>query len=215
MPDIEPSVPVTPPKRRLYKRVVACVAIALAVAGVAAGSKHGRHYVFAKRFAVVEPGQLYRSGQLKPWPLKRVIDERHIHTVLSLLEDDASSTDQANEQAILKQRGVAFVRIPMPGNGRGDFDALDKAAAVIADAQQRPLLVHCAAGQMRTSAAYAAWRLRYCGWTLDQVLAETAKYDVTPEEHPAFCEHLRRYYETRIRPSVAERQPAGGEAPGS
>ncbi len=162
------------------------------------GIKYGRHHVLAKRFAVVVPGQLYRSGYLEQWPLARVIRKYRLKTVLTLMTNEPDMPYQQKEEALLKREGVALVRVGMPGDGCADFDLLDRAAEAIADESRRPLLVHCAAGVCRTGAAYAAWRMKYCGWDVDQALAEAGRYGITPRRKPQLCEHLRRYYESLV-----------------
>ena len=125
------------------------------------------------------------------------------------MSDEPDMAHQQKEEAILEREGVALIRIGMPGDGCADFDLLDQAADVIADQAHRPLLVHCAAGVHRTSAAYAAWRMKHCGWSLDQALAEAAKYGVTVGGEPELCEHLGGYFESRI--ALPRTQKPGGQ----
>lgn len=68
--------------------------------------------------------------------------------------------------------GIHAVRIPMPGNGCGDFAALDRAADVLNNADNYPIFFHCQAGKQRSNAALAAYRMRHGGWSLDQALKE-------------------------------------------
>lgn len=194
-----------PHRRRAFRAAI----IVLAVIGVTLGIKYTRHHVFPKRFAVVEEGELYRSGYLETWPLERVIEKHQLRTVLTLMNDEPGTPRQENERATLRAADVELVRIGMPGDGRGAFDDLDAAAAVIADERRRPLLVHCAAGVHRTTAAYAAWRMKYCGWDIGQALEEAARYGITPQSKPELCDHLRRYYEERVQAGdVPETPPA-------
>jgi len=72
----------------------------------------------------------------------------------------------------VRERGLDFKLIPMPGDGLADFDKLDQAADWIKDHEGRPVYVHCAAGVNRTGAAIAAYRVKHCGWTLQRALAE-------------------------------------------
>ena len=182
------------------------VAIAVVIVGAGAGVKYGRHYVLAKRFAVVVPGQLYRSGYLEPWPLQRMIRKYDLETVLTLTTNEPDMPHQQKEEAVLERDGVALIRIGMPGDGRADFDLLDRAAEVIADEPHRPLLVHCAAGVHRTGAAYAAWRMKYCGWNADRALAEAGEHGITLRRKPELCEHLRRYYASRVLATGSRRK---------
>jgi len=182
---------------RRTRRMVGVAALVLAVVCVLV-IKYGRHHVWPKRFYVVEPGALYRSGRLEARPLQHVLDQYQIKTILTLLNDEPDDPDQQAEKRIAAEKGVAIVRIAMPGDGCGDFDALDKAADVLADPARRPVLVHCAAGVNRTGAVYAAYRMRYCGWDVDQALSEGDRYGCTIRDNSELVEHLKAYYRVRI-----------------
>lgn len=181
------------------KRVIVVAIVVLLIAAGAVAIKYGRYHFFPKRFAVVEPGQLYRSGYLEPRPLKHVIHDHKLKTVLALLNNEPDTAEQQNEEAVASEENVKLIRIGMPGDGCGDFDALDRAADIMADPANRPLLVHCAAGVHRTGAAYAAYRMKYCGWSFEKALAEGDKYGYPITGKPALVDHLREYYETHIR----------------
>lgn len=174
--------------------------IVLLVLGVGGGIgfKYARHHLFPKRFAEVVPGKLYRSGYCEPGPLTRIIRENKIKTILVLLEDEPDSPLQQKEVAVAQREGVKLIRIGMPGDGCADFDALEKAADVIADAANQPLLVHCYAGTNRTGAAYAVWRMRHCGWNYDQTMSECEDNELSPRYSAKLFAHLRRYYAERI-----------------
>lgn len=203
-----------PPARRHRRRVLL---IALLIVGAVAGVtfKYARHHIFPKRFAVVEPGRLYRSGYCEPGPLARVIRKYQIRTILSLLNEGPDAPDQRKEAAVAEREGVRIIRIGMPGDGCADFDLLDQAADVIADPYYQPLLVHCYGGTNRTGAAYAAWRMKYCGWDWEATRDECQDYGLSPYHSAKLFEHLKRYYTERIEPARAGRkaQSAPASAP--
>ena len=45
--------------------------------------RHGSDYVFAERFAEVEPGKIYRGAWQQPWPMRRIIRDYKIKTVVA------------------------------------------------------------------------------------------------------------------------------------
>jgi protein tyrosine phosphatase (PTP) superfamily phosphohydrolase (DUF442 family) len=154
-----------------------------------------RERLFPKRFAVVEPGQLYRGGYTEPWPLERVIRQygiRHILCLMNLTPDDPRLF---KEEKVASETGVVLKEIPMPGNGCADFASLDAAADYIANPADRPLFVHCAAGVQRTGAAIAAYRLKHGGWSYAQAIAEAEKYGLNRHDNPKLYDHLKRYSE--------------------
>ncbi|GMV96103.1 MAG: hypothetical protein AMXMBFR83_04720 [Phycisphaerae bacterium] len=183
------------PKTRKSTSLVArrVVLVLLVVAAVAVTVKYTRYYFLAKRFAVVDPGRLYRSGYCEPGPLRRVIRENGIRTILSLLNDEPDSEDQRQEEDVAREAGVRIIRIGMPGDGRADFALLDEAAAVMADPANQPLLVHCYAGVNRTGAVCAAWRMKYQGWTAEAAIAEARRHGLSSYKNPVLFDHLRRY----------------------
>jgi protein tyrosine/serine phosphatase len=180
--------------------VLALAAVALAVA-----VKQGRHYVVAKRFFAVEPGSLYRSGYLEPVPLRKVIAEHKLKTIVCLLNNEPDNPDQRKEESVVRETGVRLVRIGMPGTGLANFDALDQAADAIADRANWPILVHCAGGENRTGAACAAYRMKHCGWSFEKAIAEGDKFGLSLRDKPELVEHLRTYYQQRVAT-----RPAGG-----
>lgn len=185
----------------LSKRRHPVVPVVLGLLAVTAGVlvvKYTRHHIFPRRFAVVEQGQIFRSGQLERGPLNRVLDDHDIRTILVLLNDEPDNPTQQMQAAVTRERGVEMIRIPMPGNGCAEFDALEAAAAVIERAEHRPLLVHCAAGVMRTGASLAVWRMNYQGWDVETALAEMIRHGYRPELDPRLRDHLQEYYRTRI-----------------
>lgn len=181
----------------------ASVVAALVVLGVASSILTGyvlRYHVLPRRFAVVEEGRIYRSAFLSPRALESIIKDKQLHTVLTLLKFCPGSERDAKEEAVCGEHGVEVLRVGMPGDGRGTFDALDKASALLADPQRHPLLVHCSAGVNRTGATIAAYRMRYCGWSLEQALEESERFGWPLRENPELCEHLQSYYKERIAP---------------
>jgi tyrosine-protein phosphatase SIW14 len=175
------------------RRLLAIVtALAIVVGGILA-IKHGRHHIWPRRLAEVEPGRLYRAGYCEPGPLTDVIQTYKIKTILTLLSDEPGTPDQTKEETVAGRENVTILRIGMPGDGRGEFAQFDAAADAMADASKQPMLVHCWAGVNRTGAACVAYRLKYCGWTIDRALAEAKANGYSPNDNPKLAEHLRAY----------------------
>jgi protein tyrosine/serine phosphatase len=174
------------------------VLLGLVLAAVGLAVKYGRHHIIARRFVEVVPGHLYRSGYLEQGPLRRVIDEHGIRTILALLNDEPDNPEQQREMAVAAEKKVQVLRIGMRGDGLADFDQLDQAADVLADESTHPLLVHCAAGVNRTGAVYAAWRMKHCGWSPERALAEAEQCGWLPRDNPELREHLMSYYRSRV-----------------
>jgi len=196
-----PQPPTAPPAHHLrHRRARLILALLLVTTAAGVTVKYTRYYFIPRRFAVVEPGRLYRAGFCEPGPLTRIIRENQIKTILVLLNDEPDSPDQQNEAAVARREGIRMIRIGMPGHGCANFDLLDRAADIVANENTHPLLVHCYAGTCRTGAVYAAWRMKYCGWTYDQAMEESRKYALSPRGNAELFAHLKRYYAERIAP---------------
>jgi protein tyrosine/serine phosphatase len=127
-----------------------------------------RHY---RNFAVVEPGILYRSGQLDQVGLQAVLRDYKIRTVISLR--DGQKKLEQDEEAYCKANGIDFVRLPSLDMQDASLteSSLAEFRAIMSDEKRLPALIHCFAGIHRTGQFCAVYRLDR-GWPLDKVYAE-------------------------------------------
>ena len=176
-------------RRRRILLAVICIS---GVVGFAI--KHLRHYVVLKRLAVVEPGELYRGGWQKPWPLRRFVRYHGVKTILNLA-CDPKEQDANGEGDVAREFSLNWYKILMPGTGLGTYKQLDEAAGILADPSNRPVFFHCAGGTHRTNMALAAYRMKYCGWTLEQVLVELRQFKFGRRRRKNQFEHLKGYIE--------------------
>ena len=111
-----------------------------------------------KNFGVVDEGRVYRSGQLTPAAMRRVVEQRHIKTVIDLgsywdgprLAD--ARGDELNQQ-MAEAMGVRRYLMPLYGDGQGNVNWYVHAVRIMNDPARQPVLVHCGAGSERTSVA--------------------------------------------------------------
>ncbi|UCD29680.1 MAG: hypothetical protein JSV03_04145, partial [Planctomycetota bacterium] len=82
------SQPAVKQNPTLKRRVLLWIVVGGLLIVIGVGVKIGRHHVLPKRFAIVEAGQLYRSGHLETWPLQRVIRDHELKTVLALMNNE-------------------------------------------------------------------------------------------------------------------------------
>ncbi len=154
-----------------------------------------------RNFRVVEPGRLYRSGQMTPAGFRRVAEEFDIKTVISLRDTrdgDGVHEDQAEED-FCRERGLAFHRLPpadwSPVNGviPGAKNIAEFLRILDDPATERPVLVHCFAGIHRTGAHVAVYRMEYDGWTAEEAIEEMKSMG-TPRT--TFADNLLEYLGT-------------------
>ncbi|MGL4549869.1 MAG: fused DSP-PTPase phosphatase/NAD kinase-like protein [Gemmataceae bacterium] len=143
------------------------VGILLVLAGFAAPVAVGlRGQRATRHFAAVRPGVLYRSAQLPPDGLKRLVHDYGIRTVVCIRDE---SEAVAAERDWCARNEVEFVRMPArnwdgtPGAARIDAN-LRAFLGLVRDPARQPVLVHCFAGVHRTGGYVAVYRIDAEGW---------------------------------------------------
>lgn len=168
--------------------VVALVVIAAAAPAIYFGA--ARPNLVPKRFGIVEPGKLYRAGELTPAALARVARENSIKTVIDFGAHDPGSPDEAREQHTAQALGLTRYVLRLEGDGTGNLNNYARALEIMNDPARQPVLVHCSAGTQRTGCAVALYQKMHTGAGIDQLLAEAAKYDHDPKDNPHVREIL-------------------------
>ncbi|MFH1419603.1 MAG: hypothetical protein ABII12_15105 [Planctomycetota bacterium] len=156
-----------------------------------------RSQEYPKRYAEVIPGSLYRSAFPSGEQIRNLAHDKGIRTILRLTGED-HDPKYKEERQVAAELGLRFETTLMPGDGCGKFEDLDRAADIVGDPRNWPVLFHCAAGKQRSNAVLAAYRMKKCQWTVDKALAELeAGYGLDREAEQELVEHLRAYAETR------------------
>lgn len=172
----------------------------LIVVLIGAAYKEFLHYqIFPKRFGIVEPGQIYRSGQIHPALIEKVLADYDIDVVVDLQYWEEIPGILAEKEAVTSL-GIEQSRFPLNGDGTGDIESYALAIARIQEAvdEGEPVLVHCAAGSQRTGGVVAAYRTLVQGQTVDQAIAEMERYDWDPEDDRILLEYLDENLETLV-----------------
>ena len=175
--------------------------------------RHGRDYVFADRFAEVVPGKLYRGAWQQPWPMRRLVRDYKIKTVVALAHPDSHPLS-IREKALAKELGFRWVHIPIVDErGQKDYRAinekLENAAAELANPDNYPLYFHCHHGINRASMVQMAYRTKYCGWTLEQATDEISRtFGLIEVSKGPDYRHMQSFYVERVLPF---RKPAGSD----
>jgi len=182
------------------------LAIALVLLGLEQLWLHGHDYILPRQFAVVEPGKIYRGGWQRTWPMRRIVSDYKIRTVLALAHPDDHPLS-ISEKALADELGLRWIHIPIvdqrsTANPKTLTDLLDEAAAVLADPSNYPIYFHCHHGLNRASMVQIAYRTRFCGWTLDQATDEVAQtVGLVKVTHGPDYRHMVDYYNTRVLPA--------------
>jgi len=162
---------------RYLPRLAGVLTVIILIAAPVAFAVHQQNQM--RNFRVVKDGVLYRSGQMSPEGLKRVVHDYGIKTVISL-RDNNRPTDLAEEEYCARE-DIKFIRLPprqwYAQTGPAPVD--ENVAAfkeVMADPANYPVLVHCFAGVHRTGAFCAVYRMEYDHWTNARAINELKEF---------------------------------------
>jgi protein tyrosine/serine phosphatase len=168
-------------------------------------------YAYHKRLREVDPGVLYRSGQLTAEGFRDAVSRLGIRTIINCQNDDGVN-DFANpnlprtfwdrhtvrERDLCRELGVRYVHLdPDLVPNRTDPAArpavLDRFLAVLDDPAARPVLLHCKAGLHRTGVLAAVYRMEYDGWGPAEALAELKAHGFGDTVATAANDYIQQY----------------------
>ncbi len=170
--------------------ILASLVVLLLVGGPVAYVSYQRHHL--RHFRAVRDDTLYRSGQMSLDGLRRVVHDFGIRTVITLRDSEQVGTPPPDEmeEAFCRERGLRHVRITPrvwsnSENGIPAEQGVRQFLAVMDQAENYPVLVHCFAGVHRTGTLCAIYRIEYENWTNAQAVAEMKHYgyDNLEKEH--------------------------------
>jgi hypothetical protein len=138
-----------------------------------------------KRLRILDPGRVYRSGQMTAEGFADAVESLHIRTVVNLQDDfpdpdiDESflSPRKEKESELCRRLGVRYVCIkpdlvPLTTVPDQRPAAIEEFLRLCDDPSTYPMLIHCRAGLNRTGCFAALYRMEYQGWTTAEAFAE-------------------------------------------
>jgi protein tyrosine phosphatase (PTP) superfamily phosphohydrolase (DUF442 family) len=177
-----------------YRRWSIAVTTLVVTSGVLLSLARDRWSV--QNFHVVEPGLIYRGAEQHAGPLRSIIRRYGIRTIVCLV--DANPT----ERAIAQSLGIRWVWVPLGDSSlEATFQSLEEVAATLAASENQPVFYHCRRGVYRSNLAQGVYRMKSCGWTLEQTFRELRAVGFDPESNGGdrCCEEvLVQYYQERI-----------------
>ncbi|MHB1422222.1 MAG: tyrosine-protein phosphatase [Gemmataceae bacterium] len=161
-------------------------AAALAVVLVVAPIVYFRFvYDTRKRLRVVEPGRLYRSGQMTAEGFADAVERYRLRTIINVQDEypdpdiDLSFWDRRTikESELCRGLGVRYVHLmptllPRHLIPQQRPPAIDQLLSILDEASNYPVLIHCHAGLHRTGILTAIYRMEYQDWTPEKAFLD-------------------------------------------
>lgn len=110
---------------------------------------------------VVDPGRVYRSAQLSPEHLRRLIAEKQLRAVINL-RGHSNAPWYVAESTVTRAAGVQQIDLELSARAEPDSTRLDSLRKLLRTTPT-PFLIHCEAGADRTGLASALYSLEELG----------------------------------------------------
>lgn len=154
--------------------VIIVVVVAAAIFGYRTWDKKIKDQLIPRRFAAIVDGKIYRSGCLHERLIEKTLKEHNIQVIVSLMGK------YETEEAAAENLGIELNQYRLDGDGRGDITVYANALEDVVRAEQndKPVLIHCVSGTMRSGAFTAFYRMLFQGQTdSKKLIAEMRKYN--------------------------------------
>jgi tyrosine-protein phosphatase SIW14 len=138
-----------------------------------------------KRLRVVEPGRVYRSGQMTAEGFADAIERYGLRTIINV-QDEVPDPDidisfwgrqTMKESDLCRLLGVRYVHLmptllPRSLVPQQRPPSIDQLLSILDDESNYPVLIHCHAGLHRTGILTAIYHMEYQGWTPEQAFLD-------------------------------------------
>ena len=138
--------------------------------------------------------QLYRGGQPKAEGFVE-LKKLGIQTVIYLRGDDDKAL---KERAAAESAGLRFMSVPLNNWKRPSVADVEKILAMINDAGNQPVFVHCKRGSDRTGTVIAVYRMSHDGWDAKRAGDEAEHFGIGWWQF-AMRDFINDYYRDHIQ----------------
>ena len=164
-----------------------------------------RDRLIVKRWGVVKPGVVFRSGQISRYLIMPTLQEHRIKHIICMTSPDSQDVDQQVELAAAQELGIDYQFLPLNGRGIGKVEHFTGAVAALAKnaKQGEPVLIHCHAGAQRTGGVVAAYRLLIEGRSPEFVFGELRRYGWNPKRDQVLIDFVNAHLKDAATELVA------------
>ncbi len=184
-------------------------------------------YAHGKRLREVEPGRVYRSGQMNADGFRDAHDLYGLRTIVCLRDDDPDpdvdlgflpGSGQVKESELCRRLGMRFVFIAPDLVPRREFparrpEAIERFLEVMDDPASYPVLIHCNAGLNRTGVMVAVYRMEYQGWDMPRAFQDTLDNGFGRSQCTAANDYVTQYV-LGYQPGLRQPESQGSEVRG-
>ena len=151
-----------------------------------------KYQVVPKRFGVVEQDKVFRSGRIAPHLVRKTLQKHGIKIIVDLTESDPRNSSWCSEQTAAAELGISLFNFQLCGDGTGNITNYANAIFAIEQARKenKPVLVHCAAGVQRTGGVMASYRLLVQKQLPATAYAELIRYGWKPRHDRILLDYL-------------------------
>ncbi len=155
-----------------------------------------------QHFRTVQKGAFYRSAQLSEADFVECIEDYGIKTVINLRTEEersrGSGTWYDEEQRAIRRTGIQHVDVPLPEGRPPTPEQVLQLLRVLDDPANRPVLIHCEKGTIRSAAVEGLFRCEYLGETGAEAYEriETWGRDLDAD-YPIIANFIKRYVARR------------------
>ena len=193
-------------ERKSWRAGITIIAILGLIGGGIAVWESVEYRFIPKRFGVVIPGEIYRSGQISRWMFEPTVKKYGIDTVIDLNGVAKNDLNQQAEIASYETLDLNHYRIKLHGNGTGEVENYIEAIATLAKAHRNgeTVLVHCHAGTQRTGSVLAAYQILVLGASPEAMYAKLQEYGWDPDSDQVLLHYLNGNMQ-RVAEALVER----------
>lgn len=197
---------IVPQQKRSTRRIaiVAGIIALLVIAFFVLWNNGLRDYLYPKNFGIIEPGQLYRSGQISHWQIEPTLKNNNIKVIVALSGHGGKAADLQAESDACKQLGIDREVFPLGGDGTGQIQQYAHAIAAIDKAKRagKPVLVHCIAGAQRTGGVIATYEILVEHRPPAEAFQQMRAFGHDPTANPHLLEYLNTNMEALAKQLV-------------
>jgi len=160
---------------KLFVLILIMLLAGFSVFSVSEKAFYDRQLSFVKEiynFHVVAPN-IMRSSQPAFSAIRLLKKYCGIKTILSLTDEKGRNRKEAK---FLEKLGIKFINVPMNPTKEQSAEVIEKCLQIINDKENQPILVHCHSGKDRTGLIFAAYRIKYDNWSLEDAIMEMLVY---------------------------------------